>query len=285
MDLPSFSFLEHFRWTEPARPAPTWADCYSFISARRARHAEDVVRIERFLTESDERLEQLGGDPLRESWTAFRPLSLAREEGWSDWLAHVIATSKTGAFAHAILGGDLRRDAFANKPSVKREWTLPGGYRADLGVSADGGGSWIHVEVKIGDQDLEKTIDTGEAMRAWARPASVRDVLLLPRADRLLWNDVLKRPDTAQSKRAHLAHAISVIDWHQVATALRSTLTEADEPVSWRVFARTFCGAVEQLLLGLPQIHVERGLRALSIFELEAVVEHKAALTLQDHNR
>ena len=104
-------------------------------------------------------------------------------------LAHLIATSKTGAFAHAILGADLRRDAFA--------------------------------KVKIGDQDLEKTIDTGEAMRAWARPVPVRDVLLLPRADRLLWNDVLKRADTAQSKRAQLAHAISVIFTRVLAEQIR----------------------------------------------------------------
>ena len=278
MDQRSFSFLEHFRWTEPARPAPTWADCHAFISARRARHADDVVRIEGFLAKSDVDLEELGRDPLRESWTAFRPLSLAREEGWSDWLAHLIATSKTGAFAHAILGADLRRDAFANKPSVKREWTLPGGYRADLGVPVDDG-SWIHVEVKIGDQDLKKTVDTGEAMREWVRPSTVRDVLLLPRADLDLWKDILEAIDTAQPRRAQLTRAISVIDWHKVASALRSALTEADEPVTWRVFARTFCGAVEQLLLGLPQIHVKGGLGALSLYELEAVVEHKAALT------
>lgn len=104
------------------------------IDAARSRHGHDVTRLREWLLESDAQLAELGGDPLRDAWASFRPLRLSREEDWSDWLAHLIQTSRTGVFWSVALRGRLPSGALANPRVVHREWILPGGYRADLGI-------------------------------------------------------------------------------------------------------------------------------------------------------
>ena len=276
----TWSFLEHFRWVALPPTAPTWAAALPLIEAAHARHAHDIAQLSEWLNDSDARLAELGGDPLRDAWSTFRPLRLSREEDWSDWLAHLIQTSRTGVFWSAALQHQLPGRTFASPRVVRREWTLPGGYRADLGIELQDGNAWIHLEVKIGDDDLKKTISTGEAMRTRVGFAIVHDVLLLPADDRPLWNTVIEdlaKMDDQVEKTLSLASAVIVIDWHDVARGLRSALCESGETLGWRVLARVFCGAVEQLLIGLPRIPSEYALDTLSLLDVEHLIRYRTA--------
>ena len=54
-------------------------------------------------------------------------LRLSREEDWSDWLAWLLKESGTGILAAAMFGGNEK--AYVRPHVVKREESLPGGYR------------------------------------------------------------------------------------------------------------------------------------------------------------
>lgn len=272
----SWSFCEHFRWTPPARAKPKWDNVRLLIDAAHARHRDDLARLWEWLNANDARLKDIGGDPLREAWVAFRPLRLSREEDWSDWLAHLIETSHTGAFWSAALRNKYPRDALANPVSVRREWVLPNGYRADLGIELRDD-SWIHLEVKIGDDDLKKTVDTGEAMRDEVGHDRVDDVLLLPADDRPLWDAVIVDLTKSGDQGARRASAVTVIDWRDVARGLRYALAESGETLRWRVLARMFCGAVEQALIGLPMVGRDCKLESLSLLDVEHLVQYWTA--------
>jgi hypothetical protein len=252
------------------------------IEAALARHGNDLARVQEWLIEGDAQLAELGGDPLRDAWYSFRPLRLSREEDWSDWLAHLIQTSRTGIFWSTVLRNKVSGAALASPRVVNREWALPGGYRADLGIELQAGDSWMHVEVKIGDDDLKKTVGTGEAMRSRVHPSAVHDVLLLPGDDKPLWNAVIEefaKSDDGAGRTTSLAGAVTVIDWHDVARGLRSALCHSGETLCWRVLARVFCGAVEQSLLGLPRIPTESSLETLSLLDVEHLVRYRTAAT------
>src|SRR5690606_34208801 len=92
-------------------------------------------------------------------WSHFRPLRVDREEDWSDWLQHFIATSEHGHFARFALPrcGFGEASAWA-RPEVTREDATES-RRADLVVRWRNG-QRCHVEVKVGDQHLSKTVDT-----------------------------------------------------------------------------------------------------------------------------
>lgn len=284
----AWSFLKDFRWAPPPRTVQTWVGAQHLIGAALARHGHDLARLQGWLIESDAQLADLGGDPLRDAWSSFRPLRLSREEDWSDWLAHLIQTSRTGVFWSTALRNKISSGALASPLIVRREWTLPGGYRADLGIRLQAGDSWIHVEVKIGDDDLKKTVGTGEAMRSSVHPAAVHDVLLLPADNKLLWSAVIddfERSDDGAGKASSLARAVTVIDWHDVARGLRSALCQSGETLSWRVLARVFCGAVEQSLIGLQTIPTEASLETLSLLDVEHLVRYRMAANMMEGDR
>jgi hypothetical protein len=275
-DMRSWSFLDQFRWCTPAPQQPTWETALPFVKAAHARLASDLARIHAWLEETDRPLRELGGDPLRDRWSSFRPLRLSREEDWSDWLAYLIETSSTGAFWSESLGGRFAAAALARPQSIYREWTLPGGYRADLAIHLRNG-SWMHVEVKVGDLDLKKTIGTGQAIRRRVRSANVYDVLLLLSEQRSLWNEVLAdigRSGDPRDDRV-IASGVVVLDWHDVARGVRRALLDQRESLTWRLLARIFCGAVEQSLIGLPPVAIERGVTRLSLDDVERLVRYQ----------
>lgn len=200
-------------------------------------------RLDTCLREWDRALNDIGGDPSREDWEKFRPLRLSREQDWSDWLAYLLALSRTGRFPARLLAGDVRY-AEHWQVSPEREVRSPGS-RADLVVRFVDGG-WVHFEVKIGDLDLAKTPGTAQALRSVIEGEFKGDYLLLPAADVGEWEDVKKGLDGADT--------ITILTWHDVAKALRASVRERNaKNLRWRVWAATFLGAVEQRLLGLPQ--------------------------------
>jgi hypothetical protein len=92
-------------------------------------------------------------------------------------------------------------------------------------------------------------------MRSEAGRSAVHDVLLFPEDDRpcrdAVVADVAKQD---QPERSRLAGKVKVIDWHDVARGLRRSLADWSEAVDWLVFARVYCGAIEQTRIGLPAL-------------------------------
>lgn len=237
---------------------PSWRSTESWRTPRRrvgwsaadewSRSFKDVVtaagqRLDRCLLAWDRELDDIGGDPSREDWALFRPLRLSREEDWSNWLGHLLASSRTGRFPARLFGGDARHAQEWRVRSAEREKPAES-YRADLVVKFFDG-RWVHVEVKIGDLDLAKTPGTTLALRGVIE-GGFKGYLLLPAADVSEWADVKKGLDGADT--------ITVLTWHDVVKSLRASVRERDaEDLRWRVWAATFLGAVEQRLLGFPQ--------------------------------
>jgi hypothetical protein len=186
-------------------------------------------------------------DPTCYDWRSFRPLRRAREEDWSDWLAQLIQDSETGVLGHALLGKyqpDIERSACC-KPYVSREVTTEEGFRADLVIHWNDN-SYTHLEVKVGDPALAKTLGTSRAIEQ-RNPGMTRRcdlVLLLPTQEEAWEQECGRLPGLRERVRA--------FTWLNVAIALRRSLVaNPEESVRWKVWAHSFCGAIEQDLLDL----------------------------------
>lgn len=237
--MPSWSATDGWRVPRRARgwgASDAWAQSFKSAMAAAGEQLDECLRA------WDERLTDIDGDPSRVDWTNFRPLRLSREEDWSDWLAHLVLTAGSGRFAARLLTGEARDVERWRVLEVDREVSTPAGYRADI-VFRFREGSWAHVEVKIGDLDLEKTFSTTDALRGVEQGELRGEYVLILASDVGYWNAV-------KSKIGGRADAIGTITWNDVAAALRAELLERDESTRWRVWAATFLGAIEQRLLG-----------------------------------
>jgi hypothetical protein len=194
--------------------------------------------------EWDVALRDLGlRDPSAVDRTGFRVLRREREEDWSDWLAQLIEDSKTSSFAERFFGR-ASADSFVIK-HVHREVPCDEGRRADIIVEWKDS-SYTHVEVKVGDPNLDKTLDTARAIesRFHGRRRRGDFILLLPE----------QRDDWEQTcqQNPNLGRRISALTWIDAARAFRCALREGGESPAWRVWAHVFCGAIEQQLLRIP---------------------------------
>jgi hypothetical protein len=234
-----------------ARPVVTRSRTWTNVAAW-TRTIEGYVGAERdVLARSraawDEALSDLGGDPTARDWMSFLPLRRDREEDWSDWLAQLLEDSSTGRFAYTLLAGVEGHEigSYA-RPTVLRE-ILSDAYRADLVIEwVDS--SYTHIEVKVGDTNLGKTLATAQKIEAHYRRRHSRRrsdaVLLLPTQ-----LDAWAAACTQQGGMRERVHSVT---WVDVACALRAALVRsAGESIFWRVWAYSFCGAIEQELLGL----------------------------------
>lgn len=222
----------------------TWADIGSWqetLEAGLKVRRGDLAECRR---EWDAALRDLGlHDPSAVDRTSFRMLRLDREEDWSNWLAQLIEDSQTGSFAERLFGR-APADSFVIK-QVHREVPSHEGWRADIIVEWKDS-SYTHVEVKIGDQNLDKTFDTAVAMQKRFHGQRQRgDFILLPPEQCDDWDQKCRlSPD--------LGKRISALTWIDAARAFRFALREGGESPAWRVWAHTFCGAIEQKLLRIP---------------------------------
>jgi hypothetical protein len=108
--------------------------------------------------------------------------------------------------------------------------------------------------VKVGDRAFAKTLDTAALLEA-AEPGAWSHVLLVPS-----WDAAQARLETIREP------PIVVRVWDDVAIALRAALWRGEESMNWIVWARAYCGAIEQRLLGLPS--TKAGLKPVSAGEL-----------------
>jgi len=243
---------------------PGWSSANALAAAARAFAAPEQSDLERVLASWDDALHALGRDPSRRDWLSFRPLRLGREEDWSDWLAHLLQTSSTGVFAHALLGTRGEDAEKYASPEVVRERVVVrlqdvgGERRADLVIGWKNGAA-SQIEVKVGDEELEKTFETVRLIRKTRPPTVVwRDFILLQESALPMWAEVAER-----CARDYPEIKIEPLTWRQVAVALRrSLLAERARDLVWCVWAYSFCGAIEQRILGLPRVgsHGQRSL-------------------------
>lgn len=189
-------------------------------------------------------LKDLGGDPTRFNWDTFRPLRLSREEDWSDWLAHLLFTSNTGEFAHWLLQIPQHKVSDRALPRTVEREVSHKGVRADLIVEWRNN-HFSHIEVKIGDENLEKTYETSEKLMekyGIQKDRWTNFILLLPN-QRIAWDNITHLNNSTTK--------IKSITWIDICIALRRSLL-CDEEIKWKVWAYSFLGAVEQLLIEFP---------------------------------
>ena len=217
---------------EPVQPFLQLASDFAATAAR---------DVQRMLADSDAVLELLDGDPARYQWTRFRPLRLSREEDWADWLAHLLEANGGGHFAARLLqhtGSDC-------VTRVEREVSTPGlgdesDRRLDIVVHWHGF-TFTHVEIKVGDQNYQKTHATARSIEKH-QPGTWQHVLLVP-------------PDHEDEARSEVDAggdddpAIMLMTWRHVAAVLRACMWKGCGTTTWRVLARTLLGAIEQRLL------------------------------------
>lgn len=224
----------------------SWSGVIAWTSEIEAQLGADRGALAQQRRSSDQLLQDLEGDPSARDWTLFLPLRRNREEDWSDWLAQLIEDSITGRFAWALLGPTEHRTVGSYVgPRVHRE-VVCDGHRADLVIEWTDI-SYTHIEIKVGDQHLGKTLQTAQtvANRFGAYCTRRSDAVLLLPSQRDAW-------DVACRDACELGELVSCLTWAAVARALRTALPQsAGESIHWRVWAHVFCGAVEQDLLGM----------------------------------
>lgn len=232
------------------------------VHHRYEKSIEEVI--EARLADWDRDLAGYGGDPIRRDWSHFRPLRLGREEDWSDWLAFLIEMSSTGVSASYLFGEtETACDAYARPAKVERE-VIAEPYRADLVVRWTNGGV-AHVEVKIGDQSLEKTFATAKRLQESYDRDCVRwaDFILLLPVQKAEWDNLVDRTEADRP--------VDCITWQDVSIGLRRGLL-SDESVFWKSFAFAFVGAVEQTLLRFAA-PTKRGVVARTVEQQLQVLE------------
>jgi hypothetical protein len=200
--------------------------------------------LETFLNTWNKKLLQWGGEPSFQDWKEFRPLRLSKEEDWSDWLQHLLASSKYGDFARRLFSITSFLTEDYKEPKVERE-VLYESYRGDL-IILWGNKKYTHLEVKIGDPSLEKTYECSRRLqkKAKARSADWNNFILLLGSQLSEWDACKKQQDSDIY--------VNSLTWKDVALALRRSLLFSKEDTSWKVWAISFLGAIEQKLLMFP---------------------------------
>jgi hypothetical protein len=192
------------------------------------------------------KLKPLCGDFYQIEWERFRPLRHSREEDWSDWLAWLLETSVTGLLAETVLGSFVDCDLISFRSPdkrVKREVPTENGERR-----ADVVAEWskylvTHIEVKLGDQNFEKTFETCRFLRdKYSEEAKLVNAILIPETSRAVWRGAAEK---------HPKNDIKEILWEDVVHGLRKCLWAAREPIFWQCWAWCFCSAIESRILHL----------------------------------
>ncbi len=187
-------------------------------------------------------LYKLGKDPTNHNWEKFRPLRLSREEDWSDWFAHLIETSTTGIFAKNLF--EISTFELKNyiKPSNITREEIYINFRADVIIEWNNA-NYSHVEIKVGDKNLLKTFETSELFMQKYNVLSKKwtNYILLLSNQLPEWEQIIKNQNSKI-----IIHSLT---WEKVCVALRRAL-RSEETTVWKVWAYTFIGAIEQILIG-----------------------------------
>lgn len=239
----AWRFLDQGFRARPKRREPaTWTGAGMMAAALSRRDTARFAKMlkDLFVDKLDKQLD--GGDPLHDDWRSFRPLQVAREETWSDWLVWALANG-TADLRRDILGPDLPGEV----PEVERESVSSidegdrgkGNYRSDILLFWPGLN--IHLEVKTGDPDLGKTWEEAKHLRGKFPGVWRHFLLMLPGQ---------KEADFPRVAKHHSNDPlVTPLDWQEVESALRRALLRGGASASWRAVARVFAGAIGHILL------------------------------------
>jgi hypothetical protein len=251
------------------QPTPMWEPIQELSETAESAFAPNRNRYQHLRRLWEGKLRDLAGDLTGTDWARFRPLRLSREEDWSDWLAWLMETSTTGTMAEEMLGRHLgcRSTALAT-PKIRREVpTDTKERRADIVVRWRSGRQ-THIEVKVGDENFDKTFETCRGLHGNRCPEDWCDAILIPDTSKAAWDEVAE---------AHIDDdPVDIILWSDVARGLRRALWHGRESTAWQVWAWTFCGAIESQILGLQ----EPKLRGPGMGELDMLSRWVEVLTL-----
>jgi len=219
----------------------------------------------------EKRLQPLCGNQYGCDWSKFRPLRVAREEDWSDWLAWLLETSDTGCLGKLLFGQTTDAEKDFKSPSVHREkWAKD--RRADIVVTWNTTQT-THIEVKIRDKNFDKTFETANKLRKTAPDRDWHDFILIPSELKGAWNEVAQAHGNEETVR------VKVILWDDIVHGLRKCLWNNLECILWRAWAWTFCSAIERKILSLEPIDKKR--KTLSPAEAYMTVRWLKILTPQ----
>lgn len=220
---------------------------------------ETAVQIADLLEQSNDDWESsdvpFDTDPLAVDLTGRRisrgPLQPSGEVEWSKWLAQLLRPS-------AQLVTELFDVTEARAPSevvreeqlTKREGTFR---RPDLLVFyADQG---ISVEVKLGDENYQKTAETARLVERHYDGQEWTHTLLLPRRKKGRLANIVDPPlDRSNDDRLTVEWddpgPVDVLYWHDVTAAIRTVLRRgAAVDDHWAANAYLFCAVAEQQLM------------------------------------
>lgn len=278
-----------------------WPELEPWWETYRVARQEDVTELLAELDAADDAWaaskSRFDADPLSVDWQSAHgstgPIRLSREEDWSYGLAHLLRSGDGELLTE--LFGELGRVT-----SVETEAHLPGGddttrYEDILVTSPDGG---ISVEVKIGDTNLRKTLDTAALVEQHYH-GDWTHVLLVPEYQlpdlRATFGEGLSESDSGPPMiESARSGNIQVRYWREVSAALRTRL-QCDGELSphWAASAYVFCTLIEQRILGLvPRPSVERmveaadvvhgaGSLSVGIGDIESEIEYLRAATAE----
>lgn len=245
----------------------SWWETYSVA---RQEDLEELLRTlnmvsDIWTTESN----QFEADPLGADWQpaqgATGPIRFTREEDWSFALADLFRAG------HGIFLEELFDTPHEESPdNVETEAYLPGDEETtryeDILVTYPSGG--ISIEVKIGDTNLQKTVETA-ALVERHHTGDWKHVLLIPGYQhsnlRETFGEALTEPETGPPKITATpfdTQEIEVIvqNWETISATLRAILQRGEEnSTHWAASAYVVCTLIEQRILGLiPKPTVER---------------------------
>lgn len=239
-------------------------------------------------------------DPLIKNTDSTRsspgPLRVTHEEDWSHWLAYLLRGSE-GEFTKRLLGerfdvspGSVQREVKFHNPDGKNR-------RVDILAKFDDNG--VMIEVKEGDTNYEKTLQTATLVEEQER-GTWKHILLLPesrsgRLDQRFSNEVVHRDEGPQAVKRE-SENVNILYWKDVSQALRQTLiADAESDPLWESSAYVFISVVEQRICSFEPLppkddrvldtDIERGeipfsdIQAVSQDDFDAQITHIAETT------
>ena len=242
----------------------SWQSVEPWLDVTRDYWAAITLRVRKALERSDDRLQDLGGDPFRTRAFDFRPLRLAREEAWSDWLAHLLEHARSTELA-LLFRVDAPRGVLNVEREIEVRDDVDGNRRIDL-VATWPDGCRTHIEVKIWDVAIEKTWHTAHLAEQSAPNCAWNHIVLLPEENVQLVDEAWQQIETL----GRYKQRVRVVTWGEVAAALRQSLWKRKESVRWMAFAHAFVAAIEQRVMRLDPIEGESVMRsdALAILNI-----------------
>lgn len=276
-----------------------WVDLDAWWRTYSEARQEDVEELLAALDMADEMWaagpSQFDTDPLSIDWQTAQgstgPIRLSREEDWSYGLAYLFRSGS------GMLIAELLDTARETPDSVETEAHLPGSSETtryeDILINYPDGG--ISIEVKIGDTNLQKTVETA-ALVERHHSGDWTHILLLPAYQHPQLRDTFGEALTEPAAGPLIITAtpfdnreieVQVRHWQEISTALRAILQRNDElSPHWAASAYVLCTLIEQRILGFaPRPLVERLAAtddivhddvslAISIGDIESEISH-----------